>query len=126
MDKVSFILGMVSAFCECVAGGCKPLALSPPMRGEDYQRAGEAALALPAKHGLIAYHEENLDLPPKMRCHWVVICRDQAVLEAYLKLRAQGHNPRIDLEPFFGVLGYTAARVDSGYDAFRAFFPDIP
>ena len=25
MEKQSFILGMITAFCECVAGGCKQL-----------------------------------------------------------------------------------------------------
>ena len=124
MDRDSFILGMVSAFCECVAGGCKPLALSPPLTDEDYRRVGPAALNLAAEHGLIAYHEKNLDLPPEKRCHWVAVCREQAVLEAYLKLRAQGHSPRMGLEPFYGVLGYTARRVSSGYDAFHAFFPE--
>ena len=36
LDKRSFILGMVTAFSECVAGGCKRLALSPPLVHEDY------------------------------------------------------------------------------------------
>ena len=31
MDKRSFVLGMITAFSECVAGGCKRLALSPPL-----------------------------------------------------------------------------------------------
>ena len=35
MDKRSFILGMITAFCECVAGGCKRMALSPPFRQAD-------------------------------------------------------------------------------------------
>ena len=30
-DKRSFLLGMITAFCECVADGCKRLALRPPL-----------------------------------------------------------------------------------------------
>ena len=37
LDKRSFILGMVTAFSECVAGGCKPLAFSPPLNRTDYE-----------------------------------------------------------------------------------------
>ena len=36
IDRYSFILGMITAFCECVAGGCKRLALSPPLGQDDY------------------------------------------------------------------------------------------
>ena len=36
LDKYSFILGMITAFCECVASGCKRMALSPPMQKDDY------------------------------------------------------------------------------------------
>lgn len=123
MDKDSFILGMVTAFCECVAGGAKPLALSPPLTDGDYERVGEAAWKLVVDHGLTPYHEENLDLPQGQRCHWVVICRERQVLDDYLALRAQGHSPRRDLTPFFGVLGYTEKRIHTGYDAYHAFFP---
>ena len=38
LDKRSFVMGMVTAFCECVAGGCKRLALSPPLTREEYER----------------------------------------------------------------------------------------
>ena len=37
-DKRSFILGMITAFSECVVGGCKRLALSPPMTAQDYEK----------------------------------------------------------------------------------------
>ena len=123
MDRNSFILGMVAAFCECVAGGAKPLALSPPLTHQDYAQVGQEAMTMAQRHGLVAYHEENLDLPLPQRFHWVVVSRDQERLEAYLALRRQGFNPRRDLSPFFGVLGYAQQRIPTGYDAFHALFP---
>ena len=84
MDRNSFILGMVAAFCECVAGGAKPLALSPPLTHQDYAQVGQEAMTMAQRHGLVAYHEENLDLPQPERFHWVVVSRDQERLEAYL------------------------------------------
>ena len=44
MDKRAFILGMITAFSECVAGGCKKLALSPPLSHEDYEMIHEEAV----------------------------------------------------------------------------------
>ena len=123
VDRSSFILGMVAAFCECVAGGAKPLALSPPLTDQDYAQVGQEAMTMARRHGLAAYHEENADRPLQQRFHWVVIARDQARLEAYLALRRQGFNPRRDLSPFVGVLGYTQQRIHTGYDAFHALFP---
>ena len=123
MDRNSFILGMVAAFCECVAGGAKPLALSPPLTHQDYAQVGQEAMTMAQCHGLVAYHEENLDLPLPQRFHWVVVSRDQERLEAYLALRRQGFHPRRDLTPFFGVLGYTQQRIHTGYDAFHHLFP---
>ena len=52
MDKRSFILGMVTAFCECVAGGCKRLALSPPLSKADYQAIAADAYEIIEKHSL--------------------------------------------------------------------------
>lgn len=57
MDRNSFILGMVAAFCECVAGGAKPLALSPPLTHQDYAQVGQEAMTMAQRHGLVAYHE---------------------------------------------------------------------
>ena len=68
MDKRSFILGMVTAFSECVAGGCKRLALSPPMTKKDYAMVEGEARELIGKHGLISYHEKNEDLCCRIDC----------------------------------------------------------
>ena len=70
-DKYSFILGMITAFCECVAGGCKRLALSPPLTRDDYSLVEEEARAIIEKHGLTHFHERNLDQPESKRVEWI-------------------------------------------------------
>ena len=124
MDKRSFVMGMVTTFSECVAGGCKRLALSPPLTHEDYLRFSEEAEAIIRKHGLIHYHEQNPDLPEKDRVEWILIARREEVIRRYLDLRAKGFSPARSLEPFSELLSYDPAEsVHTGYDAYREFFP---
>ncbi len=124
MDKRSFILGMITAFCECVAGGCKRLALSPPMSREDYLSVAEEGRALISRHGLIAFHEDNADLPEDERVDWLLIASRQSTLDEYLALRASGFSPVRSLEPFYALLSYDPAEgVSTGYDAWRDYFP---
>ena len=122
-EKRAFILGMVTAFCECVAGGCKRLALSPPLSPEDYEAVGEEARRLIEAHGLLSYHERNEDMPPESRWEWILIARRQSVIDEYLRLRRTGCSPARSLEPFYGLLSYDEAEsVRTGYDAFRETF----
>ena len=124
MDKRSFVLGMITAFSECVAGGCKRLALSPPLTPEDYIRFSEEAHRIIRKHGLIHYHEQNLDQPAESRVEWILIARREAVIDRYLALRADGFSPMDSLEPFSELLSYQPAEsVHTGYDAYREYFP---
>ena len=124
MDKVSFILGMITAFSECVAGGCKRLALSPPMTEEDFFAAGEEAQRIIERHGLIAYHERNLDLPEAERFEWLLIAARQETVDAYLALRKAGLSPARSLAPFSQLLSYDPSQgVKTDYDAFRDYFP---
>ena len=123
MDKRSFVMGMITAFSECVAGGCKRLALSPPLTHEDYISFAEEAEAIIEKHGLLHYHEENLDLPEEDRFEWIIIVLKQETLDEYLSVRNQGYNPARSLEPFFNVLSYNPDEsVHTGYDAYRQYF----
>ena len=123
MDKYSFVLGMVTAFCECVAGGCKRLALSPPLRHDDYEKVREEAYELIEKHGLIHYHEQNLDIPEEERFEWILIASRQETISEYLNIRAAGNSPVKSLKPFWGVLSYDPEQaVFSGYDAYREYF----
>ena len=125
-DKRSFILGMVTAFCECVAGGCKRLALSPPLKEADYAMVRDDALSIIGDHGLLHYHERNRDLPESRRFEWIVIAARQETLDEYLRLREAGNSPVLSLEPFYGLLSYDEAQsVHTGYDAYREAFGNI-
>ena len=125
LDKRSFILGMVTAFCECVAGGCKRLALSPPLTQTDYETVAAEAFEVIEKHGLVHYLEENADQPESVRFKWILIAGKQQTIERYLDLRRKGFSPMASLEPFSELLSYDPAEsVHTGYDAFRAYFPD--
>lgn len=124
MEKKSFILGMVTAFCECVAAGCKDLALSPPLTASDYDAVHTEAEELIEKHGLIAYHEKNEDLPSDDRFEWIVITRNTETLAEYLALRDLGYSPAKSLKPFEKVLSYRPEKaVNVKYDAYRELFP---
>lgn len=122
MEKKAFVLGMITAFCECVAAGCKPLALSPPLSGEDFESLEKEITALIAAHGLLCFHEENLDLPPAERVHWMIVYAEPDALVAYLTLRAEGKNPMHALDAFAEVLGYGPNRIHTGFDAYAHYF----
>ena len=124
MDQQAFIFGMVTAFCECVAGGCKRLALSPPLSHDIFESVRDEAYELIEKHGLIHYHERNLDLPEGERIEWILIAAKKETIDEYLKIRAAGNSPVRSLKPFWGVLSYDPEQaVFSGYDAYREYFP---
>ncbi len=123
MDKRSFILGMITAFSECVAGGCKRLALSPPLSKADYQAVAADAYEIIEKHGLLYYHEENRDQPEEIRFEWILIAGKRATIDSYLSLRKQGFSPMDSLAPFSDLLSYNPKEsIHTGYDAYRTFF----
>lgn len=124
-DKRSFILGMITAFCECVAGGCKRLALSPPLRPADFDDIRDEAYYLIEKHGLIHFHEPNVDMPEDQRFEWILIAAKDETFEEYLRIREAGHSPARSLEPFHRLLSYNQKEaVHTGYDAYREYFPE--
>ena len=123
-DKRSFILGMITAFCECVAGGCKRLALSPPLTRQDYEYISEEAYEIIRKHGLVHYHELNEDIIEDKRCEWILIAAKSSTIDEYKALRDKGYSPAMSLTPFYGLLSYNADEsVHTGYDAYREYFP---
>lgn len=120
LDQRSFILGMITAFCECVAGGCKRLALSPPLNHTEYEMIEAEAIALIEKHGLLHYHEENSDRPG---FEWILIAGKQETIEKYLALRSHGNSPVDSLEPFQELLSYQPEEsIHTGYDAYKMYF----
>ncbi|MCR4622046.1 MAG: hypothetical protein K5663_08185 [Clostridiales bacterium] len=124
LERRSFILGMVTAFSECVAGGCKRMALSPPMSEADFPDTVREACLIVKEHGLEYFLEQNEDLPQERRFSWIVIAAKPRTLEEYHYLRRQGLSPAVSLEPFYDLLSYNPdERVDAGFDAFGTFFP---
>ena len=122
-DQDSYILGMITAFCECVAGGCKRMALSPPLTGKAFFAVREEAYQCIECHGLLHYHEKNQDLPEEERFHWIVIAARQETLDEYQRLREAGYNPAKWMKPFYDLLSYNEAdSVRTGYDAYRTLF----
>ncbi len=125
MDKRSWILGMITAFCECVAGGCKRLALSPPLQKRDFEMVKNEAYEIIKKHGLLHYHEQNKDRPEEGRFEWILIAAKQETIDRYLQLRREGYSPVDSLGPFHELLSYNPKEsVHTGYDAFRSYFPE--
>ena len=124
LDKRSFVLGMITAFCECIAGGCKRMALSPPLSAKADDIISDEAYEIIEKHGLLYYHEMNMDQPDELRFNWIVIARRQPTLDEYLSLRMQGFSPVQSLIPFSELLSYNENEsIHTGYDAFLTFFP---
>ena len=122
MDKRSFVLGMITAFSECVAGGCKKLALSPPLTRGDYEAVQAEACRIIEKHGLISYHEMNPELPEPF--DWILIAGKQETIDQYKALRQAGFSPAVSLAPFSDLLSYDPAQsIHTGYDAYREYFP---
>ena len=123
LDQRSFILGMITAFCECVAGGCKRLALSPPLRREEYEQIAEEACGIIRRHGLLSAHEANEDQPEESRFNWILIAGKKETLDRYRALRKEGLSPAVSLKPFYELLSYQPAEsIHTGYDAYRTFF----
>lgn len=123
LNQRSFILGMITAFCECVAGGCKRLALSPPLRKADYDAVAGEAYAIIEKHGLVHDHERNLDQPEETRFEWILIAGKQETIDQYRVLREKGLSPVDSLAPFSALLSYDPQEsIHTGYDAYRALF----
>jgi hypothetical protein len=109
IDRKSFILGMVTAFAECVANECKKVAFSPPFYPEDYEIVLQGVENIATDQGIFLWYEENLDIPEDVRLNWVVLYKFPEVLEEYQGLRNQGFNPAIHLKKFSNILSYGTA-----------------
>ena len=106
IDRKSFILGMVTAFAECVANESKKAALSPPFYPDDYGTVLEEIQIITADQGIFVWYEENLDLPEAKRLNWFVLYKFPEVLEEYQGLRKQGFNPALHFNEFSNLLSY--------------------
>lgn len=106
IDRKSFIVGMITAFAECLASECKKAAFSPPFLPEDYETVRHEAMKIAREQGISLWYEKNMDIPPKRRVNWFVMYKYPEVLDEYMRLRKRGYNPAWDLEKFYMLLSY--------------------
>jgi hypothetical protein len=106
IDRGSFILGMMTAFAECLANECKKMAFSPPFYPEDYEPIRAEAEKIAQEQGIHLWYEANPDLPEDNKVHWLVMYKFPEVLDEYKALREKGQNPYTDLDVFGGILSY--------------------
>ena len=109
IDRRSFILGMITAFAECLANECKKAALSPPFYPEDYDMLLPEAENIAREQGIYLWYDKNIDIPETIRLNWFVLYKFPEVLNAYKQIRNQGYNPAWNLEEFSGLLSYGTA-----------------
>jgi hypothetical protein len=106
IDRRSYILGMITAFAECVANESKKLALSPPFYPADYDAVINETTIIAEEQGIILWVEKNLDIPEKHRLNWFVLYKFPEVLDEYRRIRDAGFNPAWNFEKFSDLLSY--------------------
>lgn len=93
IDRISFQLGMINCFVEMVACGVKKLALSPPLRPEDYGIIAESSDKIVEGFGIKSYLDKSLmvtDLQSEdfTKGKWAILYyEDDYVLQSYLALK---------------------------------------
>jgi len=108
IDRTSYILGMITAFAECVTNECKRIAFSPPFYPRDYAGIKTEAEAIADDLGVYLWLETNTDLSGDTPLNWLVIYKFDEVLEEYQRLRSKELNPGLHFESFSDLLSYGA------------------
>ena len=106
IDRRSYILGMITAFAECVSNECKKVALSPPFYPDDYPSVVSEAEMIAKDQGISMWYEENEDIPENKRLNWFILYKFSDMLDEYRKLRNQGYNPAWHFAKFSDLLSY--------------------
>ena len=106
IERKSYILGMMTAFAECLAYESKKAAFSPPFYPQDYPAIRSESERIANEQGISLWYEKNIDIPPSKRVNWFVMFKYSEVLDEYLLLREQGYNPAWDLDRFSKLLSY--------------------
>ena len=109
IDRKSYILGMMTAFAECVTNECKKVALSPPFYPEDYNTVVSEAESIADDQGIFLWYDENLDIPESRRLNWFVMYKFPDMLDEYRDLRSRGYNPAWHFAKFSDLLSYGTA-----------------
>lgn len=95
LDIRAFKLGMIYAFTEAVASGCKPLALSPPLDTDEYLEALQGALLIAEEYGTAVEGDdaplETLLFNPEFTHGKLIVlmAADRSVLDSYHELKAR-------------------------------------
>ena len=95
IDRVSYHLGMITAFVEVVAAGVKKLGLSPPLDPETFGQVMAGAKSVATAHDVSLYVEKDFlttDLfePEFTRGKYVLlIYEDPQVLDTYMGLKGK-------------------------------------
>ena len=113
IDRKSFMLGMMTAFGECVAGEIKKCAFSPPFFPDDYYILKTEAERIAAELSVHLWLEENAEIHEEHRVLWWVMYKFPEVLDEYQRLRAQGLNPAYEFDKFGELLSYGFAFGDN-------------
>jgi hypothetical protein len=93
IDTFSFQLGMINCFVEMVACGVKRLAISPPLKPDEYARIAEASDEIVREFGISSHLEKSLmvtDLQSEdfTKGKWSILYyRDDATLGVYHDLK---------------------------------------
>lgn len=106
IDKKSFVLGMVTAFGECIANEAKRLAFSPPFPPTWERELFPEIERICKEQGIHYYLEKNKEMDEKHRLYWWVFYKFPEELNAYLGLREMGKNPAWDIQMFHELLSY--------------------
>jgi hypothetical protein len=106
IDRRGFILGMITAFCECVGNECKQAALSPPFYREDLALVQAEAARIAKEQGVHLWLEENADIPAPHRLTWYLIYKFPEIRDEYVQLRQRGLNPVWNFGDFRKILSY--------------------
>jgi hypothetical protein len=93
IDRISFNLGMINCFVEMVACGVKRLAISPPVRPEDYPVIRKGSERIVENFGIKSYLDTSLmvtGLQPEefTAGKWSILYYEEdGILRAYLDLK---------------------------------------
>ena len=106
IDRKSFMLGMMTAFGECIAGEAKKCAFSPPFYPEDYFILKTEAERIADELGISLWLEQNEEIVEENRVMWWVMYKFPEILDEYHHLRAKGFNPAYEFDRFSSLLSY--------------------
>ena len=106
IDRKSFMLGMMTAFGECIAGEAKKCAFSPPFYPEDFYILKTEAERIARELNIFMWLEENPEIREENRVMWWVMYKFPEILDEYQQLRARGFNPAYEFDRFSDLLSY--------------------